>query len=77
MKAHYLGHVVFYGLGAYVVVATWQTIPLTIASPLEFLMLLVAPKWGHGRFPQYCSARIASQASRHDLMSLGSAWHLH
>ncbi len=26
-----LGHVVFYGLGAYVVVVTWQTIPLAIA----------------------------------------------
>ncbi len=32
-----LGHVVFYGLGAYTVVVTWQTIPLFIAIPLAGL----------------------------------------
>lgn len=29
-----LGHVVFYGLGAYLVVATWQQVPLWVAIPL-------------------------------------------
>ena len=30
-----LGHVVFYGLGAYLVVVTWQSLPLWIAIPLS------------------------------------------
>ncbi len=29
-----LGHVVFYGLGSYVVVATWETLPLAASVPL-------------------------------------------
>jgi branched-chain amino acid transport system permease protein len=29
-----LGHVAFYGLGAYVVVASWQALPLIVAVPL-------------------------------------------
>lgn len=32
-----LGHVVFYGLGAYLVVVTWQRIPLALAVPLAGL----------------------------------------
>lgn len=32
-----LGHVVFYGLGAYFVVLTWQVIPLFVAIPLAGL----------------------------------------
>lgn len=31
------GHVVFYGLGAYVVVATWERLPLAISLPLAAL----------------------------------------
>ena len=33
-----LGHVVFYGLGAYLVVVTWQQIPLWLAVPLAGLL---------------------------------------
>lgn len=33
-----LGHVVFYGLGAYTTVVTWQAIPLFIAVPLAGLL---------------------------------------
>ena len=29
-----LGHVVFYGLGSYVVVATWESLPLAVSLPL-------------------------------------------
>jgi len=36
-----LGHVVFYGLGAYVVVATWQAIPLYLAIPAAGLVSAV------------------------------------
>lgn len=32
-----LGHVVFYGLGAYLVVVTWQRMPLALAVPLAGL----------------------------------------
>jgi branched-chain amino acid transport system permease protein len=32
-----LGHVVFYGLGAYIVVITWNVIPLWLALPLSAL----------------------------------------
>jgi branched-chain amino acid transport system permease protein len=32
-----LGHVVFYGLGAYLVVVTWQVLPLWVALPLAAL----------------------------------------
>lgn len=33
-----LGHVVFYGLGAYLVVVTWQQLPLVLAVPLAGLL---------------------------------------
>jgi branched-chain amino acid transport system permease protein len=33
-----LGHVVFYGLGAYLVVVTWQTVPLWLAIPAAGLL---------------------------------------
>ena len=32
-----LGHVVFYGLGAYVVVASWGTLPIAVSLPLAAL----------------------------------------
>ena len=33
-----LGHVVFYGLGAYITVLTWQTVPLYMSVPLAGLL---------------------------------------